>query len=353
MTARNLAEMKQALSHRQLMAQNIMVATVQGDIYYLRNGRVPIRAKGVDPSRPIPGNTSATEWQGIHPISDLVQIENPPCGWMQNCNCSPAAMMNQDQPRREQYAEHAHLYNESPSGDAHQRAEMVTDLLAAADKVTVEQAIEIAFSTQVWHAERWQARLKEAWQHASAADKAGDPQAVYTLIQEWDRPQRSRLEGRPRVLCLQEGRWEASWPARPSPPRICRTAQLLEAVRKGAAWSRSIFGEVAVPFGRYFRVGRQGGDRSWPVGGGSLQDVAMATPRAISFAPSRRRQADDRAHRSVVDPGRHPDRSSRVVCGHSARRERPQGKRPLGRPGREALQQGQGLAHLLSCGRTS
>ena len=39
--------------------------------------------------------------------SDLVQIENPPCGWMQNCNCSPAAMMNQDQPRREQYAEHA------------------------------------------------------------------------------------------------------------------------------------------------------------------------------------------------------------------------------------------------------
>ena len=68
MTARNLAEMKQALSHLQLMAQNIMVGTVQGDIYYLRNGRVPIRPNGVDPSRPIPGNTSATEWKGIHPI---------------------------------------------------------------------------------------------------------------------------------------------------------------------------------------------------------------------------------------------------------------------------------------------
>ena len=147
---------------------------MQGDIYYLRNGRVPIRAKGVDPSRPIPGNTSATEWQGIHPMSDLVQIENPPCGWMQNCNCSPAAMMNQDQPRREQYAEHLHLYNESPSrrraparrdGDRPARRRRQGD---------VEQAIDIAFSTQVWHAERWQARLKEAWQHASAADKAGD-----------------------------------------------------------------------------------------------------------------------------------------------------------------------------------
>ena len=75
------------------MAQNVMVATVQGDIYYLRNGRVPIRAPGVDPSRPVPGHTSKNEWQGIHPLSDLVQVTNPPGGWMQNCNCSPAAMM--------------------------------------------------------------------------------------------------------------------------------------------------------------------------------------------------------------------------------------------------------------------
>ena len=39
----------------------------------------------------------------------------------------------------------------------------MNDLLEAADKVTVPQAIGIAFSTQVWHAEHWQARLKEAW----------------------------------------------------------------------------------------------------------------------------------------------------------------------------------------------
>ena len=93
MKAHNLDEMKQALGRLQLMAQNVMVATVQGDIYYLRNGRVPIRRPGVDPSRPVPGNTSANEWRGIHPLADLVQITNPPGGWMQNCNCSPAAMM--------------------------------------------------------------------------------------------------------------------------------------------------------------------------------------------------------------------------------------------------------------------
>src|SRR5262249_54351999 len=93
MKARNLDEMKQSLGRVQLMAQNVMVATIHGDIYYLRNGRVPIRASGVDPSRPVPGNTSAHEWQGIHPLADLVQVTNPPNGWMQNCNCSPSAMM--------------------------------------------------------------------------------------------------------------------------------------------------------------------------------------------------------------------------------------------------------------------
>ena len=36
-------------------------------------------------------------------------------------------------------------------------------------------------------------------------------------------------------------------------------------------------------YGTYFRVGREGGDKTWPVGGGSLRDVGMATPRAISF----------------------------------------------------------------------
>jgi acyl-homoserine-lactone acylase len=285
MTAHNLAEMKQALAHRQLMAQNIMVATVQGDIYYLRNGRVPIRAKGVDPSRPIAGNTSATEWQGIHPIDDLVQIENPACGWMQNCNCSPAAMMNNGQPDRQRFADRVHIYNESPSADTHQRAEMMTDLLAAADKVTVEQAIEITFSTQVWHAEKWQARLKDAWQTAAAADKAGDVRAVYTLIQEWDCHSATDSKGALAYYAFKRSLTrDAAHQA--DPPAGLSDSDLLAAVRKGAAWCRSTFGEIGVPFGQYFRVGRKGGDRSWPVGGGSMQELGMATPRAISFAPS-------------------------------------------------------------------
>src|ERR1044072_2640923 len=49
-------------------------------------------------------------------------------------------------------------------------------------------------------------------------------------------------------------------------------------------WLKANFGSVRVAYGKYFRVGRQGGDRTFPVGGGSLQVAGMATPRAISFS---------------------------------------------------------------------
>ncbi|MCL5742745.1 MAG: penicillin acylase family protein, partial [Acidobacteria bacterium] len=162
MNARNLKEMKKALSMLQLMSQNIMVATVDGDIYYVRNGRVPIRPKGCDPSRPLPGSTGTCEWQGIHPFQDLVQkIENPPQGYMQNCNISPQWLMKNSPLTPDKYTDRFYLYN-APPGPPHQRAAMVLDLLDAAKNVNVDQAIGIAFSPAVHGAEQWQARIRKA-----------------------------------------------------------------------------------------------------------------------------------------------------------------------------------------------
>src|SRR5947209_10260124 len=147
-TAHNLTEAKQALAGLQFMAQNIMIGTVDGDIYYVRNGRVPIRPKGCDSSKPMPGSTGECEWQGIHPFEDLVQIANPPQGYMQNCNVSPFAMMKDSPLMPEMWAAHPYLYNDGrrPAG---QRAAMMVDLLDATRNVTADQAIDLAFSPQV------------------------------------------------------------------------------------------------------------------------------------------------------------------------------------------------------------
>jgi acyl-homoserine lactone acylase PvdQ len=59
--------------------------------------------------------------------------------------------------------------------------------------------------------------------------------------------------------------------------------QLVAALEKAAATLRERHGRLDVKYGDVFRVGRQGSELSFPVGGGSLKEAGMATPRAISF----------------------------------------------------------------------
>ena len=284
MTARNLAEMKRALSSLQLMAQNVMVATVQGDIYYVRNGRVPIRATGTDPSRPIPGSFSTNEWRGIHPFTDLVQVENPPQAYMQNCNVTPFGMMKDSPLTPEKCARFPYLYNATRTAPRHQRAEMMTELLDAAHDVTAEKAIAIAFSTQVHHAEKWQERLKAAWQSAPAPDQTSDAADVYNSIQQWDRHSEAGSEGALAYYAFKrEGLSEANARA-VEPSEDLSDAELLAGLRKGAEWLKANFQSLHVAYGTLFRVGRKDGERTYPVGGGSISDAGMATPRAIGFS---------------------------------------------------------------------
>lgn len=284
--ARNLEEMKRALKDLQLMQQNIMIGTVHGDIYYVRNGRVPIRAKGVDPDKPIAGNTSATEWQGIHQLSDLVQLENPSSGYMHNCNVTPFAMLKDSPLTPEKYSQHPYIYNATRTAPRHQRGEMMTDLLDTANKVTVDQAIDIAFSPQVWRAETWQARLKDAWSKAPESARVADTATVYDQIQKWNRRSDAESEGAMAFYAFKKS-LGGSLAGATEPPADLKDDVVIEALNKGAEWLKLNFGSVRVAYGTYFRVGRQGGDRTWPVGGGSLgggqNNVGMATPRAISF----------------------------------------------------------------------
>ncbi len=282
MTARNLAEMKQALAHLQLMSQNVMVATVQGDIYYVRNGRVPVRAPGTNPSRPISGAWSTNEWRGLHPFSDLVQIENPPQAYMHNCNVTPFGMMKDSPLTPDKYSRYPYLYNATRTSPRHQRAEMMTDLLDAAHDLTVPQAIDIAFSPQVYHAEKWQERLSQACAKAPDSEKQTDAAEVAKLIQQWNRRSDADSEGALAFYAFKKG-LDPELSREVDPPSDVSDKELLAGLAKAAEWLKANFGSLHTPYGKYFRVGREGGDRTYPVGGGSVSDAGMATPRAIGY----------------------------------------------------------------------
>jgi acyl-homoserine lactone acylase PvdQ len=280
MMARNLAEMKQALSRLQLMGQNVMIATVQGDIYYVRNGRVPVRAPGTDPSRPIPGNTSANDWRGIHPFSDLVQLENPPQGYMHNNNVTPFAMMKDSPLTPERCARFPYLYNATREAPRHQRGEVMTELLDEAKEVTVAKAIDLAFNTRIFRAELWQQRLKLAWERAPESEKSSESAQVYESIQKWSCRSDADSEGALAFYAFKRGLKD---PSAVKPAESLPDQELVTAVGKAAAWLKTNFNSLRVPYGQYYRVGRRGGDRTFPVGGGSVSEAGMATARAIGF----------------------------------------------------------------------
>lgn len=282
-TSRNLGEMKRALGGLQLMSQNIMVGTTSGDTYYLRNGRVPVRPAGCDTTRPMPGS-GACDWSGVHPLADLVQIANPPQGYMQNNNCSPAFMMKNSPLQAAKFAAHPYLFNDATTAP-HQRAAMTLDQLDAAESVTIDKAIDFAFSPQVWKAEEWQSRINAAWRVSSSglARPGSDSVAVYNQIRDWNRRTDPESTGALSFFAFKSSLETPGLRQAVEPPATITDAQILNALEGAARWLRTRYNSLEVPFGRYFRVGRSGGP-TYPVGGGTLVNVGMATPRAISFA---------------------------------------------------------------------
>jgi acyl-homoserine lactone acylase PvdQ len=68
------------------------------------------------------------------------------------------------------------------------------------------------------------------------------------------------------------------------PPDTLADDDIRTALDQAARRLQSEFPAKAV-FGTFFRVGRRDGTRTFPVGGGTLAEAGMATPRAISFSP--------------------------------------------------------------------
>jgi len=267
--ARNLHEFQDALAMCQFMEQNVMYADVEGNIYYCRTGRVPMRPKGFDFSRPVPGNTSQSEWMGLHPMADLVQVLNPREGFMQNCNISPDTMTGAGPVHADAYP--SWVFGDTP-GRSNSRGRRAVELLSADDEIAPREAMAIALDTHAEGAEAWLDALRGA---ARAT---------------WDDPATMRLRPALAILAAWDGHMDADSEAatlyrylreaarRHDPPVDAdAVAQgrdlgaaghrvLLESLADATRQLEKDFGRLRVPWGQAHRVRR--GDRSWPAAGG-------------------------------------------------------------------------------------
>jgi acyl-homoserine-lactone acylase len=87
--ARNFSEFYKAMEMVAIPGFNTVYADQNDTIFYVSNGKIPIRNKGYDWKGVLPGNTSETLWTEFHPFKDLPQYVNPKSGYLFNTNNTP------------------------------------------------------------------------------------------------------------------------------------------------------------------------------------------------------------------------------------------------------------------------
>jgi len=88
--AKSFKEFKEILNQGRFPGTNNVYADREGNIFYISHGQFPYRNPKYDWLKVLPGNTSETLWEPkYHPVSELVQYENPDCGYLFNTNGTP------------------------------------------------------------------------------------------------------------------------------------------------------------------------------------------------------------------------------------------------------------------------
>jgi acyl-homoserine-lactone acylase len=86
--ARNLAEWKAAMEVQGVPMFNTVYADLR-NIFYVYNALIPVRRGSTDPSLILPGDSADALWSEYLPFARLPQVENPPSGFVFNCNTTP------------------------------------------------------------------------------------------------------------------------------------------------------------------------------------------------------------------------------------------------------------------------
>jgi acyl-homoserine-lactone acylase len=133
--ANNFEEYKKAMSLLSNATNNTVYADDKGNTALWYGNFVPKRDPKYDWTLPVDGTTPATEWQGVHPLDEIVHVYNPSSGFIQNCNATPYAAAGKSSPDKSNYPAYM-----APDGQNFRGVNAIS-LLREARKLTLDSVI--------------------------------------------------------------------------------------------------------------------------------------------------------------------------------------------------------------------
>lgn len=310
--ARTRGELEAALEQRNIYPANLVIGGADGTIMYIRPGRIPIRAPGIDARRTLDGNTSATAWRGIYSYAQALKLINPPEGYISNSNVSPDSMYPNSPLQPASYPPEFAF----EPGQTNTRQQRLIELLSQASKLSVAGAQAIAMDETITAARLW-APVFEGLLRTREDLFAAQPSELRTFVEELARfdgvfskqsraalyheaVRRDLLEKHPEQLDALVGAIESGAKLSAEQEQL-----LIQAAAEARSNVLAAHGRVDLSYGDVHRVGR--GGVNLPVGGAVVPGIPLRThvvEQQPAPAPATQvtRVASIRALGFVIDP---------------------------------------------------
>jgi acyl-homoserine lactone acylase PvdQ len=175
--ATSFADFKKVMDLLANTSNNTVYADAEGNIAYWHGNFIPKRDPKYDWSRPVPGNTTATEWKGLHPVEESVHSYNPSNGWLQNCNSTPFTCAGDQSPKRENYPKYM-----APDGELFRGINAVR-VLSRVDKFNIDKIIAAGYDTYLAAFEPLIPALVKAYEADKSDASLSEPIGI---LKNWD-----------------------------------------------------------------------------------------------------------------------------------------------------------------------
>ncbi|MCI0397199.1 MAG: acylase [Chloroflexi bacterium] len=249
--ARNFEEWQTAMRLGQLPTFNAGYADREGNIYYLYNGLLPVRAEGYDWQAYLPGDSSETLWTEYLPFDQLPQVFNPAAGFIQNTNNSPfRTTLDPGNPDPAAYSPTLGI-----DQDMNNRALRALELFGGDDSITEEEFYTYKYD-MAYAAESNMALFLQELLSAPIPDDP-DLQAGLALLESWDL--RANPENPAAALAILTAQ---PFDGDPNTP----PAEIVDSYTQTVRWLLEHHGRLDVPWQEVNRLER--GDLDVGLGGG-------------------------------------------------------------------------------------